>query len=86
MRTRVFFAAFCMAVAASAQSAIDLNVVINAKSVPPIRPVPQSFLPPAPQGYLPTPKNPEGRETRLRRSISPRAKAQKMLPASASLQ
>ncbi len=38
MRTRVFFAAFCMAVAASAQSALDLNVVVNAKSGPPIRP------------------------------------------------
>jgi VWFA-related protein len=36
MRTRVFFAAFCLAVAASAQNTIDLNVVVNAKSGPPI--------------------------------------------------
>jgi VWFA-related protein len=36
MRARVFFAAFCLAVAASAQNTIDLNVVVNAKSGPPI--------------------------------------------------
>ena len=36
MRTRVFFAAFCLAVAASAQNTIDLDVVVNAKSGPPI--------------------------------------------------